>query len=98
MNFFKQNKWVTIVTGTSHILDHKRPRPSGVLIPGVGGHERPVVETLWRVIMRPAAERPPGTFHLFIFFVRVCLLMCPVFLCPSVRTWGGEEWSACRQD
>lgn len=38
-------RFLTVVAGTSHVLDQQRPRPGGVLIPGVGGHESPVVET-----------------------------------------------------
>lgn len=36
----------TIVTGSGHILYLQPPLPSGVLVPGVGGHEGPVVEPL----------------------------------------------------
>lgn len=36
----------TIVTGTSDVLNLQPPHPSGVLIPGVGGHEGPVIEPL----------------------------------------------------
>lgn len=41
-----QRKCLTIVTGTGHVLDLQCPRPGGVLIPGVGGHESPVIKTL----------------------------------------------------
>lgn len=56
VRFLTQSCCLTIVAGASHVLNQQRPRPAGVLIPGVGGHEGPVVETLRRVIMRPAAR------------------------------------------
>lgn len=37
---------LTVVTGTGNILDLQPPHPGGILIPGVGGHERPVVKPL----------------------------------------------------
>lgn len=45
VRFLTQSSRLTVVAGTSHVLDQQRPRPGGVLIPGVGGHESPVVET-----------------------------------------------------
>lgn len=56
VRFLTQSSRLTVVAGTSHVLDQQRPRSSGVLIPGVGGHESPVVETFRRVIVRPAAR------------------------------------------
>lgn len=41
----------TIVTGTGNILNLQPPHPHGILIPGVGGHERPVIKALWRVVV-----------------------------------------------
>lgn len=48
----------TIVSGTilSDIVNLQRPRSYGVLVPGVGGHERPVIKALWRVVMWPAGD------------------------------------------
>lgn len=47
----------TIVIKSSHILDLQGPFSPGVLIPGVGSHERPVVEAFGWVILRPEDKR-----------------------------------------
>lgn len=48
---------VTIVGGSSHILDLQRPFSTRIFIPGVGGHESPVIEALRGVIVRSVRER-----------------------------------------
>lgn len=49
----------TVITGSSHILDLQAPFSTRVLIPGVGGHESPVIEALRGVIVR--SERKHDT-------------------------------------
>lgn len=54
----KLDGWaITIVAGSSHVLDLQHPFPTRVLIPGVGGHESPVIEALRGVIVRSERER-----------------------------------------
>lgn len=48
---------VTVVGGSSHVLDLQRPFSARVFIPGVGGHESPVIEALRGVIVRSVRER-----------------------------------------
>lgn len=48
---------ITIVTDSSHVLDLQHPFSTRVLIPGVGGHESPVIEALRGVIVRSERER-----------------------------------------
>lgn len=60
VRFLSQSSRLTVVAGARHVLDQQRPRPAGVLVPGVGGHESPVVEAFRRVIMRPAEGAATG--------------------------------------
>lgn len=56
---------LTVVAGSGHVLDLQSPGAGRVLVPGVGGHERPVVEAFGRVVVRPAAQtKAPQTPYL----------------------------------
>lgn len=44
---------LTIVISFTGVLNLQHPVPHGVLIPGVGCHESPVIEAISRIVMRP---------------------------------------------
>lgn len=56
-NWKLDGRAITIVTDSSHVLDLQHPFSTRVLIPGVSGHESPVIEALRGVIVRSERER-----------------------------------------
>ncbi len=89
----KLDGWaITIVVGSSHVLNLQHPFSTRVLIPGVGGHESPVIEALRGVIVRSERERD-GMIHLTDSAI---LRVLSVWMHPlQSLTWVQAVWSGC---
>lgn len=95
----KQWRYFTVVTFTGNVFNLQCPRPLGVLVPRVGGHESPVVKTLWRIIMRPWEKKKHSSSRVNTFCLpRVyCVCVCTVVylvLAPGVKQCGAStSWT-----